>query len=87
MDRYFLEHRGKVLDIAAFLDRVDRARSASPDADEDFRIDALKRALALLLDGNGGRAKRVLELWSDDTTQPIQAAGTKGATGTVPPPP
>ena len=29
VDRYFLEHRAKALDIAAFLDRVDRASAAN----------------------------------------------------------
>ena len=35
--RYFLEHRAKLLDIAAFLDRVERAGGSG----DDFRIRAM----------------------------------------------
>ncbi|MEY4182990.1 MAG: hypothetical protein RLZZ217_1616, partial [Planctomycetota bacterium] len=38
-DLYFLEHRAKVLDLAAFLDRFDRAGGPG---DDDFRVHALK---------------------------------------------
>ncbi|MFZ9688912.1 MAG: hypothetical protein ACO3DS_03645, partial [Phycisphaerales bacterium] len=55
-DLYFLEHRAKVLDLAAFLDRFDRA--AGPGED-DFRVHALKAAVTLLLDGKPERARRV----------------------------
>jgi len=83
IELYFMEHRAKVLDIAAFLDRLDRA----PDdlGREDFRVTALKQALALLLDGQGQRARRVLDHFSDPTETPLQsAAGMKGAYGVYP---
>jgi hypothetical protein len=80
IDRYFLEHRAKLIDLAAFLDRVDRAAADGPG--EDFRLAALRRAIALLGDAGGERAKRVLELFSDPTTEPLEsAAGLKGAAG------
>lgn len=82
-DLYFLEHRAKVLDLAAFLDRFDRAGAPGGD---DFRIGALRAAIALLLDGQPERARRVLELWSDRSTDPIDHAPMKGARGAVPPP-
>jgi hypothetical protein len=81
-DLYFLEHRAKVLDLAAFLDRFDRA--AGP-GDDDFRVHALKAAVALLLDGKPERARRVLELWSDHSSEPIDRAPMKGALGAMPP--
>ena len=81
VDRYFLEHRAKVLDLAAFLDRVDRAKADAADSDGDFRLDSLRGAIALLLDGESERAKRVLDLMSDPSTEPIDAAPMKGATG------
>jgi hypothetical protein len=81
-DLYFLEHRAKVLDLAAFLDRFDRA--AGP-GDDDFRVHALKAAVALLLDGKPERARRVLELWSDHSSEPIDRAPIKGALGAMPP--
>ena len=81
-DLYFLEHRAKVLDLAAFLDRFDRA--AGP-GDDDFRVHALKAAVTLLLDGKPERARRVLELWSDRSSEPIDRAPMKGALGAMPP--
>ncbi len=83
IELYFMEHRAKVLDIAAFLDRLDRA--ANDVAGEDFRVTALKEAIGLLLDGQGQRAKRVLDHFSDPTETPLDsAAGLKGAFGVYP---
>ncbi len=83
VDLYFLEHRAKLIDIAAFLDRLERA--ADGDVPTDFRIEAFRRALAVLSDGGPQRARRVLELLSDHSTEPIgSAAGMKGAFGACP---
>ncbi|MCA8960708.1 MAG: hypothetical protein KDC38_09355 [Planctomycetes bacterium] len=82
VDRYFLEHRAKVIDVAAFLDRLDRA----PAPEEDFRITALRHAVEILLDGRSERARRILELLSDPSTElPTDARGSKGALGAPPP--
>ena len=84
VDRYFMEHRAKLLDVAAFLDRIDRSAPGSDapaEADDDFRVEALQRAIALLIDEKGERAKRVLELFSDPTETPIDKAPMKGADG------
>lgn len=79
VELYFMEHRAKLLDIAAFLDRYERAQGSG---DDDFRVAALKRAAAILTDGRPHRARRVLELLSDQTTEPLEsAAGLKGAYG------
>lgn len=80
IDAAFLEHRAKVLDLAAFLDRIERAPEPGGD---DFRVDSLRRAIALLQDGQPERARRILELWSDRSTEPIPAAPMKGALGAV----
>ncbi|MCP3905591.1 MAG: hypothetical protein GY715_18345 [Planctomycetes bacterium] len=85
VERYFMEHRARVIDIAAFLDRLDRAQSNGDEDDDDFRVRALREAIELLIDGQPGRARRVLEHFSDHTTEPIESAGTKGAYGAVPP--
>ena len=83
IDTYFMEHRAKLVDIAAYLDRIDRGQGGSVD---DFRDDAFRRALAILTDGETHRAKRVLELFSDYTTElPQSAEGMKGASGAVAP--
>jgi hypothetical protein len=78
-DQYFLEHRAKLLDIAAFLDRLDRATDAGGDV--DFRIVAFRRCLDVLMDAQGDRARRVLDLLSDHSTTPIESAPMKGALG------
>jgi len=83
IDTYFMEHRAKLLDIAAFLDRIDRAAAEKPG--EDFRVAAFKDAIALLTDGKADRARRILELLSDPTAMPLEsAAGMKGASGAWP---
>jgi hypothetical protein len=84
IDRYFMEHRAKLIDLAAFLDRIDRSVPGSGDAtdsDEDFRLDALRRAIALLSDNEPQRARRILELFSDHSDTVIDKAPMKGATG------
>ena len=80
IDMYFMEHRAKVMDIAAFLDRVDRAKD-DEGVKGDFRMSAFRDSLKLLMDGKSNRAKRVLELLSDPTTEPIPKAPMKGALG------
>lgn len=77
IDRYFLEHRAKVLDVAAFLDRVDRAAGDG----SDYRMDALRRCVAVLAETDPGRAERVLSILSDQSSEPVDAAGEKGASG------
>ena len=79
VDLYFLEHRARLLDIAAFLDRIDRASDAPRPA--DHRVEALRACIALLDDGKGDRARRIQILLSDHTSEPIDAAPMQGATG------
>lgn len=82
IDRYFLEHRQKVLDVAAFLDRLERAAPAEAEMGEDYRIEALGRALDVLRDGRPHRARRVLETLSDSSDAPAASAASLGpATG------
>ena len=83
-DRYFMENRAKLLDIAAFLDRLDRSETPA-DVGEDFRIEAMRQAMQMLIDEKGDRAKRVLELFSDPTTEVIDKAPMKGAAGAYKP--
>jgi len=62
---YFLEARSKLLDVAAILDRVQRG----PDADAvatDPRLARIREALELLIEGDGGRAERIQQLFSLD---------------------
>ena len=65
LDRYFLEARSKLLDLAAILDRIGRGRDASAVAD-DPRLDKIRQALEVLHDRSGGRAERVQKIFSLD---------------------
>ena len=86
VDLYFMEHRAKLIDIAAFLVRLDRA--GNEPAQDDFRIEAFRQALAIVSDDQAHRTKRILDLFSDHSTEPLaSAAGMKGAFGTYPGPP
>jgi hypothetical protein len=79
LDGYFVESRSKLVDVAAFLDRVDRAGGKA-----DFRLDAFRAAARILLEKKPGRARRVLLAFSDPTTAPIPKATTKAACGASP---
>jgi hypothetical protein len=76
LDLYFLDARSRVIDLAAFLDRVERAAGQ-----DDFRLKALRQALAGLGDKKKQKARRALLAFSDPTTKPIPAATTKAACG------
>jgi len=81
IDLYFLEHRAKLLDIASFLDRIQRADPLE-EKEDNFRLKALKNALHLLIDDEPNKTKRILESLSDqDSEVPQSALGTKGAMG------
>ncbi len=52
LDLYFLENRARILDIASFLDRIDRYKE-SEEAKADFRYKAFIKTLKLLVDTHG----------------------------------
>jgi hypothetical protein len=79
LDLYFMEARSKLIDLAAFLDRVERATGEA-----DFRHPALLTALTELTKPGAERARNVLIALSDPTTEPIPAAPGKGAAGAWP---
>lgn len=82
LDRTFLEHRAKLLDLAAFLDRGERCSpEVAEAADDDFRLEAMRRAIGLLIDEKPQRAKRILELLSDPSEKLLDAAPGKAASG------
>ena len=81
LDIYFLENRARLLEIAAFLDRIDRSEN-SDGAQSDFRYKAFMKALKLLTGAEGWRTKNILLNFSDLSTEPIESAtGLKGASG------
>ena len=79
LDLYFMDARSKLIDLAAFIDRVERA-----NGEDDFRMKAFREALKDLSDGGKEKTKQVLLTFSDPTTEPISAATTKAACGAFP---
>lgn len=63
LNDFFLEARCRLLDLAAFLDRVNRGANAS-DVDRDPRLEKIRKALEVLHDQSGGRAERVQQIFS-----------------------
>ena len=72
-----MEARSKLIDIAAFMDRVER-----DGLTDDFRYQAFLDALKELNTDN--RAENVLLSLSDPTEEPIPEATTKAACGAWP---
>ncbi len=79
IDEYFMEHRTKILDLAAYLDRFDR--SVERNAQDDFRIVAFRQALEALCTPEPGRTKRVQMIFSDPTTELREELDRKSAFG------
>jgi hypothetical protein len=78
VDEYFIENRTRILEIAAFLDRLDRVDAGY--AARDFRMKAFAEALGAL-GGKSGRLDRVQLILSDPRTTPIDALDRKSALG------
>ena len=76
VDLGFIPVRAKLIDVAAFLDRIERHEVAG-----DFRCAALREAAAVLVDGKPERARRILEKLSDPTVEPEAVSSGKAAFG------
>ena len=76
LDLYFLDARHKLIEVAAFLDRIDRA-----EGQDDFRSKSFRAALTKLSGGKKHKARAVLLAFSDPTTRPVAKAPGKGACG------
>jgi hypothetical protein len=76
LDLQFIETRHKLLDLAAFLDRIDRH-----PGEDDYRLAAMKAALPILLETRPDRTRAILEALSDSSTEPIPQASFQGAFG------
>ena len=76
VDVGFVPVRAKLLEVAAFLDRVDRHAVT-----DDYRCAALRDAARVLVDGQPERARRILEALSDPTVEPDPVSTGKAAFG------
>ena len=69
LDREFLAARAKLIELAAILDRIDRAEG---DPGDDSRLAQFRRSLELLATGGTDRAERIQAIFSlpyDDAWQ------------------
>jgi hypothetical protein len=78
VDEYFIENRTRLLEIAAFLDRLDRVDAQQ--ADRDFRMQAFAEAVEALT-VPGDRLMRIQLLLSDPTIAPLDRLDRKSAIG------
>jgi hypothetical protein len=65
LDRHFLEVRCEILNLAAALDRIERAGGYA-DLSSDPRLTKLRRGLDILATPGSDRAERVQMLFSDE---------------------
>ena len=67
LDHYYLEARCQLLEIAAMLDRYDRARAGDAGSSHDNRVDLMYESLAMLSqrDATTNRSECLLNLFSD----------------------
>ena len=79
LDEYFVENRNRLLEVAAFLDRLERADTKGSES--DFRIQALAAAIASLAAPAENHVDEIQMLLSDPTTEPIPALDRKSAIG------
>ena len=85
VDEYFIENRTRLLEIAAFLDRLDRTDGSL--VERDFRVRAFREALRLLDADTSApgeprtRVERIQHLLSDPTTEPLEKLDMKSARG------
>ena len=75
LEEYFVENRTRLLEIAAFLDRLDRARGET-----DFRRRAFEEAIEMLR-LPGQRVEAIAMLFSDPTAEPLGSLDRKSALG------
>lgn len=79
LDREFLAMRAKILEIAAALDRIDRAEG---DVGSDPRTQLIADAIDIIgaMDADAGRAEKIQLLFSreyDDTWKDVFAIATR----------
>jgi hypothetical protein len=79
LDLSFMEHRAQVLALAAFLDRFDRSQDRN--AEGDFRIEAFRQALAVLLTAGPERARQVQMVMSDQNLDLLEQRDAQSAYG------
>lgn len=85
IQRYFAENRSRVLEMAAFLDRLDHAvdRHSQP---QDHRIESLLKSISELLTPADNRVLRIQKLLSDSSDAPLSSAPPEKSASGAPSP-
>ena len=76
LDLQFIEIRHKLIEVGAFLDRIERH-----DGEADYRLKAMEEALPLLQQSGAGRAEAILNALSDHSSEIPDTAPYQGAFG------
>lgn len=76
LDRHFLEVRGRILELAAIFDRLDRGQGEER-IEGDPRLIQLREGVKILLSPEGGRAERIQMLFSDEYIPNWKPTGKK----------
>ena len=79
LDEYFVENRNRLLEVASFLDRLNRADPTH--STDDFRIKAFAAALTGLAGPSANHVAQMQMLLSDPTQEPIAELDRKSAIG------
>lgn len=73
LDIYFLENRARLLEIASFLDRIERSRDQ--EFVNDYRYKGFMKGLEIIINGNKKeKIKSIQLILSDLSTEPIDSA-------------
>jgi len=80
VDEYFIENRTRLLELAAFLERIDRSADGV-DARGDFRMAAFRQALHVLASNLPDKMDQIQYIFSDPTVEPREKLDTKSASG------
>ena len=70
---YFIENRSRLIDIAAFLDRIGRSKNFNQVKD-DFRWIAFQKSLKALLSGESDRVQEIQDILSDPTLETTEGS-------------
>ncbi len=76
LDQVFLDMRAKLLEVAASLDRLDRAPGAEAVAN-DQRRQRIQKTLEILASQSGNRAEQLQLLFSDTYDEKWQRPGVR----------
>ena len=72
LDLYFLDARHRLIELAAFLDRLERAQGPA-----DYRLKSFRAALVGLAGSKKNKTKTALLAFSDASTRPVLTAAEK----------